>query len=137
MAKTSRPLPNLNDLDTGPFWRATKDKRLTYQQCSDCGALVFHPRRHCTGCLGGALQWKTSAGLGRVYTYSIVRQSYHPFFRQQVPYAVAWVDLDEGPRLVSNLVGVADPGRDIQIGMRVKVRWEAHEALCLPLFEPA
>lgn len=136
MANPSRPLPNLKDLDTRAFWRATKDKRLTYQQCGDCGALVFHPRRHCTGCLGGTLQWRISAGLGAVYTYSIVRQSYHPFFRQQAPYAVAWIDLDEGPRLVSNLVGVADPARDIKIGMRVKVCWEEHETLCLPLFQP-
>ena len=70
-----------------------------------------------------------------MYTYSIVRQSYHPFFRSMVPYAVAWIDLDEGPRLVSNVVGVEDPA-SVRIGMRVKVRWEEHEALCVPLFEP-
>ena len=137
MAEPSRPLPNLKDADTRAFWRATKDQRLTYQQCGDCGALVFHPRRHCTGCLGRALEWRDSAGLGTVYTYSVVRQSRHPFFRQLVPYAVAWIDLDEGPRLVSNVVELDDPVRDIQIGMRVKVRWEEHEELCLPLFERA
>ena len=67
----------------------------------------------------------------------MVRQSYHPFFRKLVPYAVAWIDLDEGPRLVSNIVGVEDPLRDVRIGMRVRVRWEEHDELCLPLFEPA
>jgi len=54
-----------------------------------------------------------------------------------VPYAVAWIDLDEGPRLVSNIVGIEDPLQDIRIGMRVRVRWEEHDELCLPLFEPA
>ena len=136
MADPTRPLPNLRDLDTQPFWQATKDKRLTYQQCADCGAVVFYPRRRCSSCLSANLEWKESAGEGTVYTYSIVRQSYHPFFRSMAPYAVAWIDLDEGPRLVSNVVGIDDPS-SVRIGMRVKVRWEEHEALCVPLFEPA
>ena len=136
MADPTRPLPNLRDFDTQAFWQATKDKRLTYQQCADCGTVVFYPRRHCTGCFGSNLAWKESAGKGTVYTYSIVRQSYHPFFRSMAPYAVAWIDLDEGPRLVSNVVGIEDPS-GVRIGMRVKVRWEEHEALCVPLFEPA
>ena len=98
--------------------------------------MVFYPRRRCSSCLGANLEWKESAGEGTVYTYSIVRQSYHPFFRSMAPYAVAWIDLDEGPRLVSNVVGLEDPS-GVRIGMRVKVRWEEHEALCVPLFEPA
>jgi uncharacterized OB-fold protein len=132
-----RPLPKLYEADTRAFWEATKDKRLTYQQCDDCGTVVFYPRRHCTGCLGNALTWKTASGKGKVYTYSVVRQSYHPFFRDKVPYAVAWIDLDEGPRLVSNVVGVADPLTDVKIGMRVEVEWEEHDELCVPLFRPA
>ena len=136
MADPQRPLPKLHDLDTRPFWEATKNQELKYQQCADCDTVVFYPRRHCTGCLGNNLIWKTSAGKGTVYTYSVVRQSYHPFFRQRVPYAVAWIDLDEGPRLVSNVIGVEDPLGDVQIGMRVQVRWEEHEELSVPLFEP-
>ena len=136
MADPTRPLPNLHDLDTQAFWLATKEKRLIYQQCADCGAVVFYPRRRCSSCLSANLEWKESAGEGMVYTYSIVRQSYHPFFRSMAPYAVAWVDLDEGPRLVSNVVGLEDPS-GVRIGMRVKVRWEEHEGLCVPLFEPA
>ena len=136
MADATRPLPNLRELDTRAFWQATKDKRLIYQQCADSGKVVFYPRRHGPDGLGHNLVWMESAGEGTVYTYSIVRQSYHPFFRSMVPYAVAWVDLDEGPRLVSNVVGIEDPSA-VRIGMRVKVRWEEHEALCLPLFEPA
>jgi uncharacterized OB-fold protein len=98
---------------------------------------VFYPRRHCTGCLGNNLVWKTASGNGSVYTFSVVRQSYHPFFRQQVPYVVAWIDLDEGPRLISNIVGLEDPLTEVTVGMKVRVEWEQHKALSVPLFRPA
>ena len=133
----TRPLPSLKEHDTAPFWAATKEQRLTYQKCDDCGAVIWHPRAHCTACLGRALSWHISAGRGAVYSYSVIRQSYHPFFRGKIPFAIAWIDLDEGPRILSNLTGVADPTRDVKIGMRVAVEWEPHEELAIPLFKPA
>lgn len=136
MNEPTRPLPNPNEFDTREFWAATKDGKLTYQQCKNCKTLVFYPRRHCTGCTSGQLEWKTASGKGTVYTYSVVRQSYHPFFRNKIPYAVAWIDLDEGPRILSNVVGVTDPLTDIKIGMKVQVEWEAHDELSIPLFKP-
>ncbi len=136
MNEPTRPLPSTNEFDTREFWQATKDKKLTYQQCANCETVVFYPRRHCTGCTDGELIWKTASGRGTVYTYSVVRQSYHPFFRNLVPYAVAWIDLEEGPRLLSNIVDVADPNSDIQIGMPVTVQWEEHDEVCIPLFKP-
>ena len=72
-----------------------------------------------------------------MYTYSVVRQSYHPFFRGKVPYVVAWIDLDEGPRVLSNIVNVQDLSRDVRIGMKVELVWEEHEGLNIPLFKPA
>ncbi|MGE0625883.1 MAG: Zn-ribbon domain-containing OB-fold protein [Pseudomonadales bacterium] len=131
-----RPLPHLDEPDTGEFWRKTKDRVLGYQHCDDCGTIVFYPRRHCTGCLGSNLTWQASAGEGTIYTFSVVRQSYHPFFRSLVPYAVAWIDLDEGPRILSNITGVDDPGA-LEVGQRVSVSWEEHDELCIPLFRPA
>ena len=133
----TRPLPSTKEHDTAPFWNATKERRLTYQKCDDCGAVVWHPRAHCTSCLGRALSWHASEGRGTVYSYSVIRQSYHPFFRARVPFAVAWIDLDEGPRVLSNLTGIADPSHDVKIGMRVAVEWEPHEELAIPLFRPA
>ena len=79
--KAIRPLPSLAELDTADFWRATKQQRFDYQQCVNCGTVVWHPRAHCTGCVQGELEWKSSAGLGEIYSYSVIRQSYHPFFR--------------------------------------------------------
>ena len=137
MAEPTRPLPSLKELVTQHFWKATKERRLEYQRCDDCGAVVFYPRGHCTSCLGRSLSWHASQGLGTVYSYSVIRQSYHPFFKPKVPFAVAWIDLDEGPRILSNLTGVADPTHDVHIGQRVAVEWEEHEELAIPLFRPA
>lgn len=133
----TRPLPNLDEADTRPFWEATRDKQLKYQQCDACGTVVWHPRAHCTGCTSGTLSWRTASGRGTIYTFSVVRQSYHPFFRTQVPYAVAWIDLEEGPRLLSNVVGVADPALELACGQAVEVQWEEHQELSIPLFRPA
>ena len=96
MAEAKRPLPKLDEPDTGPFWAATAQQRLTYPRCRSCGQVVFYPRRHCNACLSTDLEWLQASGSGTVYTFSVVRQSYHPFFRALVPYAVGWIDLDEG-----------------------------------------
>jgi len=132
----TRPLPKLSEMDTAPFWRATKEGEFRYQQCANCNTIVWHPRAHCTGCVDGDLQWQVSKGEGTIYTFSVVRQSYHPFFRTQVPYAVAYVDLDEGPRFLTNVVGIDDPLTQVAIGQRVKIDWEAHEELSIPLVKP-
>ncbi len=132
----TRPLPRTNELDTQAFWAGTKDKAFRYQQCDSCDTVVFYPRAHCTGCTGGNLTWKTASGRATVYSYSVVRQSYHPFFRNLVPYAVAWIDLEEGPRILSNVVGVDDPLTQVSIGQAVQLEWEEHEELCIPLFRP-
>lgn len=132
----TRPLPSLKEPDTRPFWQATRDHELRFQRCSSCREIVFHPREHCTRCLSGTLVWERSKGKGEIYTFSVVRQSWHPFFRARVPYAVAWIDLDEGFRMMSNVIGVEDPARDLPIGQRVAVEWEDHEELAIPLFRP-
>ncbi len=135
MPKMDLPLPKFPEPDTEPFWDATKDHELKYQVCDDCGGVVWHPRRHCTHCTSLNLSWKTSKGEGTVYTYSIVRQNYYPAFRERIPYVVAWIDLDEGFRMLSNVVGV--DVEEVSVGQRVKVDWEDKEGLSLPMFTPA
>ena len=135
MAITDRPLPRFPEPDTHPFWEATKSHELRYQVCDDCGGIVFHPRRHCTHCLSQNLSWKKSKGEGTIYTYSVVRQNYHPAFKQRVPYVIAWIDLDEGFRMLSNVVGVDDV-ENVEIGQRVRVQWEDHDTVSLPAFTP-
>ena len=134
MAGGDQPLPRFPEPDTEPFWEATKSHELRYQVCDDCGGIVFYPRRHCTHCLSRDLSWKTSRGEGTIYTYSVVRQNYHPAFRERVPYVIAWIDLDEGFRLLSNVVGVDDPAKEIEVGRRVRVEWQDHDTVSLPVF---
>ena len=130
--KPSRPLPTLLEPDTQPFWEATKNHELRYQVCDDCNKIVFYPRRHCPHCMGLNLSWKTSQGEGSVYTYAVIRQIAHPAFRERAPYIIAWIDLDEGFRMLSTIVG-----DEITIGQRVRVTWEDQENdISLPLFAP-
>ncbi len=129
-----RPLPRFPEPDSQPFWEATKGHELCYQRCDDCGTVVFYPKHHCTSCGSANLTWLTSKGLGNVYTYAIVRANRSPAFQEYVPYVLAYVDLDEGFRIMTNIVNV-DP-EQVRIGMGVRVRWEDHEEVALPFFEP-
>lgn len=134
-----RPQPRFPEPDTQPFWEATKRHELTYQTCNACQTVVFYPRSHCTGCGSDQLTRRVSQGLGTVYTSTVIMQSRHPAFAELGAYAVAYVDLDEGFRMMSNIVGVQDPVKDVQCGMRVKLRWHDQGAgeIALPMFEPA
>ena len=135
--RAKRPLPRFPEPDTEPFWDATKRHELTYQTCDICDAVIFYARQHCTACGSLNVSWKVSKGLGSVYTFSVIMQSGHPAFKELGPYAVGYVDLDEGFRIMTNIVGVDDPISDIECGMRVKVVWEEQGEVSLPMFEPA
>lgn len=133
-----RPQPRFPEPDTQPFWEATKRHELTYQTCNACHTVIFYPRRHCTACGSTATTWQVSKGEGTVYTFSVVVQSRHPAFAELGPYAIGYIDLDEGFRIMSNIVNVSDPMHDITCGMRVKVTWEdqGEGDISLPMFEP-
>jgi uncharacterized OB-fold protein len=134
-----RPQPRFPEPDTQAFWEATKRHELTYQTCNKCQTVIFYPRHHCTKCGALDITRHVSKGQGTVYTFSVIMQSRHPAFAELGPYAVAYVDLDEGFRMMTNIVGVNDPTKDIRCGMRVKLRWEdqGEGELSLPMFEPA
>jgi uncharacterized OB-fold protein len=134
-----RPQPRFPEPDTQPFWEATKRRELTYQTCNKCNTVIFYPRQHCTKCGSGETTRHVSKGLGTVYTFSVIMQSRHPAFAELGPYAVAYVDVDEGFRIMTNIVGVQDPTKDIRCGMRVQLRWheQGEGQLALPMFEPA
>jgi uncharacterized OB-fold protein len=134
-----RPQPRFPEPDTEPFWEATKQHELKYQTCNKCSEVIFFPRRHCSRCGSDDTKWSVSKGEGTVYTFSVVMQSRHPAFKDLGAYSVAYVDLDEGFRIMTNVVGVENPVTDIQCGMRVKLRWADQGAgeISLPMFEPA
>lgn len=119
-----------------PFWDATRERRLLLQWCRACDAPVHYPREACPRCLGDALDWREASGRGEVYAVSVMHRPGHPGLRDRVPYAVALVDLEEGARLMTNVVGC--PPDAVRPGLAVRVTWEPlSDGRALPLFEPA
>ena len=135
---SNRPQPRFPEPNTEPYWEAVKNEELKYQQCNACDEVVFTPRVHCTKCGSDDLSWHTSKGEGAVYTYSVVRQNRNPRFADLGAYALAYVDVDEGFRIFTNIVGVDDPTKDIECGMRVKVEFERQDEgeYPIPVFRP-
>jgi hypothetical protein len=117
-----------------PYWTATTRGELLIQYCPACDRFEFYPRPFCRQCAGD-LTWRQASGRGTIYSFTIVRQSRTPPFDQLVPYVVALVDLDEGPRMMTNIVDCdAD---SVTIGQRVAVDFAGEvEGIALPFFHP-
>lgn len=129
-----RPGP-VADQDTRPYFEGCARGELVLQRCPGCGAVQHRPRALCASCLG-PVEHFVASGRGRVYTFTVTHQNQAPGFREACPYVLAYVDLDEGPRLLTNLVG-CDPA-EVRIGMPVQVEFTATEGeLRTPVFRPA
>ena len=102
-----KPLPVIGD-ENRPFWDACRAHALRMQQCDECGLIRFPINHVCPSCLSGAHHWQTLSGRGTVFAYIVIHQVYDPAFAQDVPYNVAPVQLEEGPRMYSNVVGVSN-----------------------------
>ncbi len=129
MTASSTPAPP--DGVTAPWWEATRERRLTVQRCRTCGTAQHHPRPLCTTCGGGDLTFEDAAGTGTVHTFTVVHRA--PVPDRDVPYVVAIVTLDEGVRLLTELVDV-DPDA-VRCEQPVTVRWRAlDDGRHLPVF---
>jgi len=133
---SARLIPPRSEL-TQPFWDAAGEGALALQFCGTCDTGIFPPRAHCPDCGGSNLQWRSVSGEGSVYTYTVAHRAAHPVFASQCPLVIAVIVLAEGPRMISNVVGV-DP-EDVYVDMPVRVTFEAIDDtdLWLPLFTPA
>jgi uncharacterized OB-fold protein/acyl dehydratase len=114
---TNKPLPTATEI-SAPFWNGLKAGRLTIPQCKSCGHWIFFPRRHCDKCWSQDLEWKEVKGTGTLYTYTLTRIPTLPDFADEMPQKMAVVELDEGVRINTTLIGL-DEG-EIKVGMRVK-----------------
>lgn len=114
---SNKPMP-LPTAISAPFWDGLKDGRIMLQQCNACQHWIFYPRRHCNSCLSHDLSWKQVTGAGKLYTYTVARVPTLPEFAGAEPQILAVVELDEGVRMNTTLVGL-EPGR-IEVGMPVK-----------------
>jgi uncharacterized protein len=123
------------DPELDPYFQAAGEGRLIIQRCTACQHAQLYPRRHCIRCRS-AVEWEDASGFATVYSYTVIRQHHSRSFRHLLPLVVALVDLDEGPRLMTNLVEV-DPD-DLAVGRRVEVWFErVSDTTALPLFRPA
>ena len=132
---TGKPRPDLNDAASAPYWEAAAGHELVMRCCDTCKMVFFPPRDLCPGCWSSELSWQTMGGRGTVWTFTEVHVAfYDDTWADDVPYVVAVIELDEGPRLLANLV---EPDMErLSIGDRVEATFEDRgEGVSLPMFQ--
>ena len=118
----SKPLP-LMDGTSGEFYQYCKNHELRFQRCMKCGKWRHVPRDMCAECGSWDWEWAKSSGRGKLFTWTVVTLPMHPAFKEEVPYAVCLIDMEEGPRVVSRIVDVAP--QDLRMGLPVEVIFDA------------
>ena len=118
--------PPVVNADSAPYWQGAREDKLLLQRCADCGALQFFPRYLCTACGSENHDWIEASGHGTVHSFTIVHRAAFPEFQAQTPYVVALIDLEEGPRMMTNIVG--DDALGVEIGEPVTVTFEPRGA---------
>jgi uncharacterized OB-fold protein len=128
--------PFLEELEAKPFWANLREHKLTAQHCNACGKFfTFPPQGSCPHCLSPDYDWVWLSGKGKVYSFVTYCRAWHPSYKDKVPYNVSLIDLDEGPRLISNVIGCKP--EEVKIGMAVEVAYDDREDYTLPQFRPA
>ena len=124
------------DFDSQPFWDGCREGRFRIRYCNACARSHFYPRPFCPKCWSDDVEWRDAAGTGILYTYSIVRQNDLPPFHERVPYVAAIVELDEGPRVMTNIEGCELDA--LEVGMRVRADYKViADDVTIPVFRPA
>ena len=135
MAEYLKPLPHMG-LESLIFWEGARNHELLIQKCLDCGRYRFYPRSICPSCLSYEVEWVKASGRGKIYSFTVSYRAPSPGFKADVPYNIAIVELEEGVRLMSNIVGCDND--DLKIGMPVEVVFEpATPEVTIPKFKPA
>ena len=134
-AKSKKPLPR-PDEESRWFWEACRRHELVVQRCRGCATLRYYPRALCPECLSHDTEYARLSGRGRVHTFTVTFQNQAPGFREELPYVMACVELDEGPKVLTNVTGCAPD--EVYIGMPVVVEFEdVTDEIGLPRFRPA
>ena len=135
MSEVTFPAPVVDEL-TKPFWDALKASgTLTFQRCKACQHAWLPARSECPNCLADDWQREPARGGATLVSWVVYHMAYHPAFEKRLPYTVAVVALDEGPRMMSNIVGVAPSA--LRIDQRLKLVVQDEEGTPVPRFTPA
>ena len=133
--KYSKPLPHIDE-ENRPWWEALKRHELYLQKCRDCGFERYYPRTLCTNCLSPKTEWVRCSGRGTIYPFTVTNQNQAAGFRDSLPYVMAYVELDEGLKMLTNIVDC--PPDQVKIGMPVEVVYEdVTPEVTLAKFRPA
>ena len=131
-----RPLPTPITPEAKPFWDGCRQHRVMLQRCTGCGEYQFYPRPMCHRCMTDTLEWRQVSGRGSVLSHTVVRRPVSRAYAAETPYVIALVRLEEGPTLMSNIVG-CDVDR-VSVGLAVEVVFEDWSAeISVPKFRPA
>lgn len=134
--KYAKPLPAPGP-EARRFWEGAKKHELWLPYCRPCEKSYWYPREFCPSCGSRDVEWRKSAGRGRVYTFAIHYRAFHPGWNNEVPYVTALVDLDEGVRLFTNLVDVEADPKALRCEMPVAVVFDdVTDEITLPKFRP-
>ncbi len=127
------PTPQIN-VETRPFWEATTEGKLLLPRCDDCGNVIWYPRAFCPDCGSFNVTWFEASGRGTVYSFTINRRGQGDY--RDLAYVLAYVELEEGPRMLTNIVGC--DVQDVRVGQKVEVVFHpTSAAAALPRFRPA
>ncbi len=127
--------PELNDRYAAPYWAGLREGALRLPRCEACGHIQFPMGPCCANCLGETFRWDTMSGRGQVWSFVIYHHVFNPAFRDAVPYNVAVVKLEEGPKLITNVVGI--PNEALRNGMSVQSVFDRiDDELTLLRFQP-
>ena len=129
-----KPVP-VPTKETQPYWDGCKQHELRVQKCAACNHHQFYPRLYCTACMSDRVEWVKTSGRAKVLSYTIIYRPVTQAFAGNVPYVVAMVTLDEGPQMMTNIVG-CEPEK-VHIGMPVQVTFDDWtEEISVPKFTP-
>ncbi len=132
-----KPLP-VAQPESDRYWEGARNGELWLRRCLDCKRAYFYPRNICPNCSSRNVEWAKVSGRATLYTFAIVHRAPHPGCEADVPYVTAIVELEEGPRMATNIVGVAADPAALTIGMPLRAVFEkATDQVTLPKFRPA
>jgi uncharacterized OB-fold protein len=128
------PLP-VRDETNAPYWDALDEGRHVFQRCNVCGNPWLPARHECPRCLQSDFAWETASGVARLISWVVYHTAVNPAFKERLPYTVAVVELAEGPRLISNIVGVDDP-ETLRIDQALRLTIENEHGVAVPRYRP-
>jgi uncharacterized OB-fold protein len=136
MADYNKPLPTPDPV-TKPFWDSLKEHAVKLQRCGGCNQYIYYPRALCPSCMSDDLAWTAVSGRGVVHAFAIPYRHPNQAFASTAPYVVALIELEEGARIMSNLVEVDPTPEAVKVGMAVEIVYDdVTEEITLPKFRP-